>query len=145
MLPGLGVATAADVNAKGGQLYAAMALITPLRTTAQWLALFEKLDIASTALYSLDQLPAHPHLKAVGLFRTERHPTQGDIRTIRPTTRYSGSPQKVTRPAPELGQHSDELLAELGYASAEINDMVARGVAVAQPRVGAQPRETTHV
>ena len=145
VLPGLGVATAADINAKGGQLYAAMALITPLRSTAQWLALFEKLDIASTALYSLDELPAHPHLKAVSLFSTERHPTQGDIRTVRPTTRFAGSPQKVTRLAPELGQHSDELLAELGYGHDEIADLYERGIAVSQPRSGTPEREPANV
>ena len=133
VLPSLGVANASHVNAKGGQLYAAMSAITPLRSTAQWLELLGSLDIACTPLYSLQELPEHPHLKAVGLFGTERHPTQGDIRSIRPTSRFSGSPQKVTRLAPELGQHSGELLAELGYASDEIADMYRSGVAVARP------------
>ena len=144
-LAGIGVATAADVNAKVSQLYTAMALITPLRSTAQWLELFERLDIASTPLYSISQLPEHPHLKAVGLFGSERHPTQGDIRTIRPTTRLSGSPQKVTRLAPELGQHSDELLAELGYGHDEIADLYERGIAVSQPRSGTPEREPANV
>lgn len=127
VLAGLGIDTAADVNARGGELYAAMAQITPQRGTAQWMELFEALDIAATPLYSLDDLPAHPHLRAVGLFRTEQHPTQGTIRSIRPTTRFARSPQQVTRLAPELGEHSDELLAELGYGAHEIADLYRSG------------------
>ena len=145
VLTSLGITTASHVNANTGHLYAAMAQITPLRSTAQWLELFERLDIASTALYSLDELPQHPHLQAVGLFRTEQHPTQGTIQTIRPTTRFSGAPLKVTRLAPELGQHSGELLAELGYASDEIADMVASGDAVAWPPAGGGTPEAPHV
>lgn len=128
ILPSLGVFNRADVNAKAGQLYGEMARITPTRSTREWLALFERLDIASTEPYALDHLPEHPHLQQVGLFRTERHPTQGEIRVLRPTIRFSDSPMRVARLAPELGQHSSELLGELGFDPPSIADMKARGV-----------------
>ena len=62
------------------ELYREMAEITRTRTTAEWIEIFERLDIPATPLYDLNDLPEHPHLKAVGLFRTAEHPSEGKIR-----------------------------------------------------------------
>ncbi len=129
MLGQLGIVSKTDVNARSGKLYAAMAEITPHKTTIEWMSLFEKLDIAATPMYSLEELPQHPQLKAVKLFQTMTHPTQGEIRTLRPTAYFSASPQQVTRLAPELGEHSIELMAELGYTGEETQALFARGIA----------------
>lgn len=128
LMASMGVTTKADVNVHSGELYAAMAALTPDRSTAEWMALFGQLDIAATPTVALDALPEHPHLSAVALFQTMMHPTQGAIRTLRPTTRYSESPLGITRLAPELGQHSLELLAELGYPEAEVRVLAAQGI-----------------
>ncbi len=126
----VGVSNRAELNAKSGRLYAALAEITPQRTTAEWMAMFEEMDIASTPMVDADKLTEHPHLKAVDLFHSEQHPTQGAIRTVRPTSRFSDSPMRVERLAPELGQHSDEVLAELGYSDEEIGGLYAQGAAI---------------
>lgn len=89
-------------------------------TTDEWLALCEDLDIPATRLYSLDELPEHPHLQAVGLFQETQHPTEGAIREIRPTTRFHATPTSIRRPAPALGQHTREVLLEAGLTEDEI-------------------------
>lgn len=123
-----GIRDKAELNSKSGILYAAMAQATPSRTTDEWMTLFGTLDIAATPMYSFDNLPEHPHLKAVGLFEKMVHPTQGAVRTIRPTTRFTDSPMQVRTLAPELGQHSRDLLAEVGFSNAETEALLNKGI-----------------
>jgi len=116
-------------------LYAALAEITCTRSSAEWLALCERLDIPATRLYSLDELVEHPQLQAVGLLQTMQHPTEGTVRYVRPTTKFSKSPASVRRAAPQLGEHSSEVLSEAGYASQQIEELLNSG-AVRQHRSG---------
>jgi formyl-CoA transferase len=109
-------------------LYRLLGEITPQRTTAEWMALCERLDVPATPIYALDDLPEHPHLKAVGLFQRAEHPSEGPIRYVRPPTRFARTPASVRRQAPLIGEHTDELLREAGYDAAQIDAMVARGV-----------------
>lgn len=125
----LQVNVAADVNAKSGLLYSEMAAAMPTRTTAEWLDLFGRLDIAATAMYSLQDLLQHPQLEDVGLFQRDHHPTQGAIVTVRPTTRMSATPLRVRQLAPDLGLHTEELLSEVGYTEAETESLIERGIA----------------
>lgn len=100
-------------NARIQEIYAALGSITPLKTTEEWLELCNTLDIPATRIYDLEDLPEHPHLKAVGLFEESTHPIVGTIRQIRPTIRFSATPLTIYRHAPALGEHTDEILAEL--------------------------------
>jgi len=111
-------------------LYQHLRELSPGRTTAEWLALCEELDIPSTPIYALDDLPEHPHLKAVGLFEESEHPTEGRIREIRPTALFSKTPTSIRRKAPTLGQHTHEVLLEAGLTTEEIG----RVTTAKQPR-----------
>jgi formyl-CoA transferase len=115
-------------NANIDQVYAACAEIAEGRTTAEWLALCEELDIPATAFTKLEDVTEHPHLKAVGMFQVMEHPTEGAVRTVRPPTKFAKTPANIRRLAPRLGEHSRELLAELGYDDDAIEGMAARKV-----------------
>jgi formyl-CoA transferase len=117
-------------NANIHALYAAFAEITRTRSSAEWLALCERLDIPATRLYSLDELIEHPQLQAAGLFQTMEHPTEGTIRYLRPTTKFAKSPASVRSAAPHLGEHSCEVLREAGYAGEQIEAMLEQGAVV---------------
>ena len=95
-------------------LYGHLLEILATRDTDEWLALCDELDIPATRIYTLDELPAHPQLRAVGLFQDSMHPTEGALRELRPTTRFDLTPTSIRRPAPTLGQHTAEVLAEPG-------------------------------
>lgn len=117
-------------NANIRKLYGILGDVTVHRTTAEWLAICERLDIPATALTALDELPAHPQLQAVGFFRDDTHPTEGPIRTVRPTTKFAASPAGVRVLAPRLGRHSRALLAEAGYGEAEIDALILSGTVI---------------
>ena len=113
------------LQASGGiariaELYGDMHSITPSRTTAEWVACCEALDVPCTPIYALEELVDHPHLKAVDFFETVEHPTEGRIRRVRPTARFSETPLSVRSEAPTVGQHTDEVLAEFGLSADEI-------------------------
>lgn len=104
-----------QLNKNIQSLYRHLGEIMPSRSTDEWLALCEQLDIPATRIYSLDELPRHPQLMASGLFEQSAHPTEGPINELRPTTLFQGTPASIRRPAPTLGQHTDEVLKEAGY------------------------------
>ncbi|MDF3886314.1 CaiB/BaiF CoA transferase family protein [Cupriavidus basilensis] len=114
------IASRAQRNAHIRALYQHLAEITPARTTAEWMTLFETLDIPATPIYTPDELLAHPHLEAVGLFQQTEHPTEGPLREMRPTARFSATPLSLRRHAPTLGEHTDEVLREAGLAPEDI-------------------------
>ncbi|MGT2457590.1 CaiB/BaiF CoA transferase family protein [Cupriavidus basilensis] len=114
------IASRAQRNAHIRALYQHLTEITPARTTAEWMTLFETLDIPATPIYTPDELLAHPHLEAVGLFQQTEHPTEGPLREMRPTARFSATPLSLRRHAPTLGEHTDEVLREAGLAPEDI-------------------------
>lgn len=82
------------------------------RTTAEWLALFEELEIPATPINSLDALFESPQLNAVGLFETVQTP-DGPVRFPGVPTWFSRTPGRVRGPAPKLGADTEAVLAEL--------------------------------
>ncbi|MEY4976346.1 MAG: hypothetical protein RIQ97_1541 [Pseudomonadota bacterium] len=109
-----------SLNANICALYGEILQLGPSRSTAQWLALCERLDIPATAVHGLADLPAHPHLQAVGLFQQTEHPSEGALRQVRPTTLVDGQAPPITRHAPRLGEHTSEVLRAAGLSEADI-------------------------
>ena len=110
------------------ELYAAMREALEKRTTDEWFATCERLDIPATRLYALDDLPDHPHLVATEFFEIHDHPVVGRIRMTRPPTKFEKTPAKIARHAPRLGENSREVLAEAGLGEADISALIERGV-----------------
>ncbi|MDR0478812.1 MAG: CoA transferase [Burkholderiaceae bacterium] len=107
-------------NANIRQIYDEFRKITPTRTTAEWLDICAELDIPATPIYALEDLPTHPHLQAVGLFEQTEHPSEGTIRQVRPTAKFGQTPLRIRRPAPTLGEHTAEVLREIGLTPEQI-------------------------
>jgi crotonobetainyl-CoA:carnitine CoA-transferase CaiB-like acyl-CoA transferase len=94
-------------------LYQAVQSVTPKFTTQQWLAICDRHRIPATRVVTLDELVA-------GLPIVE-HPVAGPHRLIPPPVRFSGSGSPLRRPAPLVGEHTREVLAEVGYPEPEID------------------------
>jgi formyl-CoA transferase len=110
-------------------LYAKLQEYAGVRTTAEMMEMCQRLDIPATPIYNIEELPEHPHLKAVGLFQMADHPTEGRIRYVRPPTIFSSTPAAVRCQAPVLGQDTVTVLQEAGFSGEEISRLLAQGVA----------------
>lgn len=113
-----------------GEVYAFVADVVRQRATDDWLADLARADIPAARLHAIEDLLDDEHLAATGFIRAQDHPTEGRLRTPAPLGRYAGTPTAIRRPAPALGQHSRELLAEAGYDEAAIDALFARGAAL---------------
>lgn len=99
------------------------------KTTAEWLEIFARLDVPAARYNSIDDLLEDPHLNDVGFFRSEQHPSQGRIRRTKVPNAFSGGARTDERHAPTVGEHTADVLAEVGYEPDEIEKMVAAGAA----------------
>jgi crotonobetainyl-CoA:carnitine CoA-transferase CaiB-like acyl-CoA transferase len=105
------------------------------RTTAEWVAFCDRVSIPCMPVLALADLPEDPHLKQVGLFQTAEHPTEGRYRLVRNPVSFSAAPFRVRRHAPRLGQHTREVLAEVGLSEGEIERLAApEDTSETQPR-----------
>lgn len=111
-------------------MYRSMAEITARHTTAEWMRMCSELDIPATAIYTIDGLLDHPQLQTVRLFETAEHPCEGTVRYVRPPTKFAATPASVRSQAPVLGQHTTEVLRELGYDRSAIDDLCKRGIVI---------------
>ena len=112
---------AANIDA----IYKRMKEIALERTTAEWEELLLKIDVPHASFAKMTEVGEQPHLKAVGLFQKLEHPTEGTIQQARPPARFSESPAAIRRLPPRLGEHTREILAEVGYSDADIDALLS--------------------
>jgi crotonobetainyl-CoA:carnitine CoA-transferase CaiB-like acyl-CoA transferase len=103
-----------------GELYALIEEVTATRTTEEWLALLAEEQIPGMRFNTNEEVLADEHLQAVDFFQEREHPDVGRYRTLRPPVAYSATPASVRRDPPRFGEHTAEVLAELGFDAAEI-------------------------
>jgi crotonobetainyl-CoA:carnitine CoA-transferase CaiB-like acyl-CoA transferase len=82
----------------------------PLKTTAEWIAALRTADIPAHAVNRIEDLFDDPHLKAVRMFSEMEHPTEGKLKVARFPVKFSKTPASIRCLAPNLGEHTDELL-----------------------------------
>jgi crotonobetainyl-CoA:carnitine CoA-transferase CaiB-like acyl-CoA transferase len=82
-------------------------------TIAEFLAAAEKHDVPAAPLNRLEDLPDDPQAVHSAVFAITDHPTVGALRQVRPAPTFGATPAHIGGPAPTLGQHTDEILAEL--------------------------------
>jgi crotonobetainyl-CoA:carnitine CoA-transferase CaiB-like acyl-CoA transferase len=96
--------------------------------TATWLGRLAEADVPAGPINDLAAAFAAPQVEARGLLVDVEHPELGTLRQVGPPFRLHATPACVRTPPPLLGEHSDEILAELGYAAADIARLRDEGV-----------------
>jgi formyl-CoA transferase len=90
------------------------------KTSGEWVAILNAASVPCGPIYSMDQVFADPQVQHLRAAATVKHPALGDIRVVNQAAGLSRTPATMARATPEIGQHTDEVLAEAGYSKAEI-------------------------
>lgn len=121
-----------DTNTKRlGNLEALSALLTvhfKERKTAEWLRRLEEVGCPAGPVLSIKEMQAHPQTLARDMVVAVEHSRQGTVKTLGAPVKFSRTPSKVAGGAPVFGQHTSDLLAELGYTDQQVQALRENGV-----------------
>ncbi|MGE4239394.1 CaiB/BaiF CoA transferase family protein [Ramlibacter sp.] len=112
------------------ELYSLIDEVMPQRTTDEWVQALLDADILFGKVNTPDDLMADPHLAALDMFPLVEHPSEGQVRLIGFPIEFTQTPMRLNRLPPTLGQHSREVLAELGYDGDAMDRLQAGGTLV---------------
>ncbi|MBO9355982.1 CoA transferase [Bordetella petrii] len=117
-------------------LYGLVAEHALLHTTQEWVAFCDAVSIPCMPVLRLDELKHDPHVAATSFMEPAEHPTEGRYHALKSPVRFGATPYRLRRHAPRLGEHTTEVLQELGLPQDEIERLVELG---GQPSAPLEP------
>src|SRR5215831_333262 len=103
--------------------------ITRKRPAAYWVELMNEVGVPCGPIYTIDQTFADPQVQHLQMARPIDHPKLGPLKAVGQAINMMRTPEpEKLRPTPDLGQHTGEVLRDLGYTDAAIADLRARSV-----------------
>jgi crotonobetainyl-CoA:carnitine CoA-transferase CaiB-like acyl-CoA transferase len=109
-------------------LYDEAVRLIALRTTAEWLAICERVDIPAARMNRLADLADDPHLAGIGFFERRTDARMGTVRFPGIPVRFDGESGEIRMP-PRLGENTREILAEAGLSITAVDALLASGAA----------------
>jgi crotonobetainyl-CoA:carnitine CoA-transferase CaiB-like acyl-CoA transferase len=106
----------------------ALAAVTRTLSTDNLLARLQKAGVPAAPIQTIDKVAAEPQTEASGMLIAHKHARVPDYRAVGLPIRWDGERPGVSRVPPLLGEHSAEVLAELGYDDRTIKELAARHV-----------------
>jgi formyl-CoA transferase/CoA:oxalate CoA-transferase len=111
-----------------GELIPLIEAALAARGSAEWADALSQVGIPAGAINNVDAALVHPQVQARDMVLTAEHPTAGTLRMTGSPIKLSHHTTTVRRPPPTLGEHTDEVLGELGYSAADIAALRDSGV-----------------
>lgn len=93
------------------------------QSVAHWNEVFSGVGIPCSPINSLNQLLEHPHTEATGIVVDYTHPVAGALRSVSHPVLFNDAPRQAGLPPPTLGQHTDDVLGELGWSADDIREL----------------------
>jgi len=104
-------------------LYEKLANLLVLRDTEEWLGLLTKADIPASPVNRLSDLKSDNHLRDIGFFREYEHPSEGLLTAPDTPYQFDGVSLPIRGHQPRLGEHTRQILTEIGCSEEEINEI----------------------
>ena len=120
--------SSANRSANRAELNALIAERLRARTTAEWVEALNQAGVPCGPVYRMDEVFADPQVEHLAMTEPVQHPALGRLDILRNAVRMTGAPATVRTPSPDAGDHTAEVLAELGYPQAEIDRLREQGV-----------------
>jgi crotonobetainyl-CoA:carnitine CoA-transferase CaiB-like acyl-CoA transferase len=93
----------------------------------EWGEIFDSVGLIWGPVLTLDEVARDPQADAIGMFPEIEHPQRGTYRSVRAPMRFEAADVRPRGPAPEVGQHTSEVLRAAGLSEAEIAALVEQG------------------
>jgi crotonobetainyl-CoA:carnitine CoA-transferase CaiB-like acyl-CoA transferase len=107
------------------------AILRPIfaeKSSAEWLDLLERIDVPAGPIYKVDEMFEDPQVRHLGIAQSVPHPVRGETRLIGQPLVLSRTPASLDTASPDPGEHTDEILADLGLDQALIAELRAKRV-----------------
>lgn len=98
------------------------------RISEEWLQILDEAGVPCAPVLKRREMIDHPQVKASEIIIETEHPIAGRLRQARPAARFDKTPTEIRRGAPLLGEHTDEILQEVGYDPAQIASFHKDGI-----------------
>ena len=114
--PGLRLKNRDEMNAE-------IEAITITKSSEEWIKSFNKAGVPAGFIYTIDQVFEDPQVKHLGMAAPIEHPELGSIDLVAQPITLSDHPFEIRSATPQLGEHTDSVLEELGFTDQEIADL----------------------
>ncbi|HEX6510747.1 MAG TPA: CaiB/BaiF CoA-transferase family protein [Chloroflexota bacterium] len=108
-------------------IYQELAPVFATRPRDEWLELLQAADVPAAPIHSVAEALDDPQVQHLNLVETAEHPTKGPVHWIRSAARFERTPVGTPLPPPALGEHTDDILAELGFSAADVERLRSAG------------------
>lgn len=98
------------------------------KTTEEWLHCLRSAGVPCSPINTLDQALEHPQVASRHLVVQAVHPVLGPMQNVGMPVKFNELPREAVRPAPLLGEHTEEVLSEIGLSDERIRDLAGQGV-----------------
>jgi crotonobetainyl-CoA:carnitine CoA-transferase CaiB-like acyl-CoA transferase len=115
-------------SANRAELNELIGSVLKTRSTADWVEAMNRAGVPCGPVYRMDEVFADPQVRYLAMTEQVEHPLLGRLDIVRNAVRMTGAPPTVRTPSPDAGDHSAQVLAELGYPPPEIDRFRADGV-----------------
>lgn len=108
-------------------LHAAISVYTRTRPREEWIAALNKAGVPCGPVYNIDETFADPQVQHLGMAAKVDHLTRGEMELVGQPVRFHRTPWQLRSATPEMGEHTESILTELGYSEDDIKDLGESG------------------
>lgn len=120
-------ATMDDRTTHRAEIWGFLRPIFATKTTTEWIELLDACGVPAGPIYTMDEVFDDPQVQHLGMAQSVEHPVRGNVRLVGQPVDLSRTPASVVTATPDAGEHTDEILNELGISAERIASLRSNG------------------